>query len=1133
MNYHLDLPPTPYASATQTCLSLAGRWKCRLGGPEPEFPQGALPTVDCDERIELPATTETADLGPLNAARETWNLTRARKFEGAVWYEREVEIPAAWAGKRVELFLERTKYSQVWLDGAPMGERAIFGSPQTRELGVLAPGTHRITVMVDNRDARWPAKGWDAHQNSDATQTNWNGIVGKIELRARDAVSLASVRVSPDVGDGLFLIKALVRNETSEAVSGALIVSARSCNHSGAAHVPPAVRVAFTASGAGGDVAARKTGAVGEVSANELGASSETAVDAVLLLGEGARLWDEADPCLYAVSVTVETPLGTATTVVETGLREFSGKTGQFTINGRTTFLRGKHDACVFPLTGHPPMDEAAWLDYLGTLKAWGINHLRCHTWLPPEAAYRAADRLGIYVQPELPFWGILDDGIRAGLAPEGFAHLDAYANHPSFVMLSLGNELQGPRELMRAMIEAFRAHDDRVLYADGSNTIHWNAQEQPHNDWRATATVPIGISGPRVGDIDGPNADKQDRARQVQARGTFGGQFSGQGIVQTGDGATANDYSEALIGAKQPLVAHETGQFGVFPDLREIPRYTGPVQARNFELCRDTLIERGMIDQAYAFCMASGRLAADLYKEDQERYLRTRGFGGFQVLDLQDFPGQGTALVGMLNAFMENKGFTTARRWRRACDAVTVLARFERVVWTRSHNLVVDLELAHYGPTDWRDAVTEWRLVDASGDTRASGVFRHDRLAQGGVHALGRVTVPLAGFTSAERLELRVEVVSGAGGRADGTPSPDRAENDWAFWVFPDSIAQPPADGVLVAKGWDASVASRLAAGGTVALIRADRGWADTIGGGYANDYWSWQFFHNQPGTLGLLIDEGHPALAGFPTLGHSERQWDAIARAARPAHLGSLPAGYRPIVQVIDNAVRCERLGLVYELNVGPGRLLACSADLDALAAAGHPEAACLRASLLAYAASSAFAPAVTVTAEEAADLFTPSLAIGAVATASSFEAGHEPALALSGDEELGWLAAAKDAGVSGPAAKPASAPNAQVTDGALDARGTGDWFAVDLGAERDLRGMVVLWDQEKPGWRYVVDGRGAAAGEGWRILADQGENGFADGRHRFALDARAVRHLRVRVIACPDGCRAGIRELRLLGR
>jgi beta-galactosidase/beta-glucuronidase len=118
-----------------------------------------------------------------------------------------------------------------------------------------------------------------------------------------------------------------------------------------------------------------------------------------------------------------------------TGLRDFRATPDGFTINGRKVTLRGKHEACVFPLTAHPPMDRDSWMRYFRIYKEWGLNHMRCHTWTPPEAAFEAADELGIYIECELPIWWGLDfkDPKQFDyMVKLGRAILDDYGNHPS-----------------------------------------------------------------------------------------------------------------------------------------------------------------------------------------------------------------------------------------------------------------------------------------------------------------------------------------------------------------------------------------------------------------------------------------------------------------------------------------------------------------------------------------------------------------------------------------------------------------------------------------------------------------------------------------------------------------------------
>lgn len=395
--------------------SLAGQWRFSMDGPQPGRTQEALPRIGFADTIELPGTTETRGKGKENAAREAGRLTRIRRFDGAAWYQRDVTIPESWKGKRISLLLERTKYAQVWLDDKPIGESAICCTPQVYLLGDVAPGPHRLTIAVDNRAERRAVR-CEAHQYSDNTQTNWNGIIGLLQLRATGPVWIDDVQVYPDLAKRSVRVRIAVGNATGRAVEGSVALAAKSWNVA-KAHEPAGASV--------------KLSAVGKL----------TTIEAEYVLGPDAQLWDEFSPALYRLSVQLDTNDGQDRREVDFGLRQFTTKSGQFTINGRPTFLRGKHDGCVFPLTGHPPMDVAGWMTYLQICKDYGINHIRCHTWTPPEAALSAADRLGIYFQPELPFWGAFNAKVRDGLMPEAQRILKDYGNHPSFVMFSLGNE--------------------------------------------------------------------------------------------------------------------------------------------------------------------------------------------------------------------------------------------------------------------------------------------------------------------------------------------------------------------------------------------------------------------------------------------------------------------------------------------------------------------------------------------------------------------------------------------------------------------------------------------------------------------------------------------------------------------
>lgn len=898
-------------------ISLAGTWRFALGTPAPVFPQGPLPAIAFADTIALPGTTETRGKGPENPARETRALTRLRLFDGAAWYQRDVDIPADWRGRWIELSLERTKYTQVWFDDHPVGEQGLYTAPQHYDLtAVAAPGRHRLTIMVDNRTAR-RAVVTDSHQFTDHTQTDWNGIIGQIALVARPAVWIDEVRVTSDLARRSFHLHIDLGRLSGAAAPRRITVRAESFNHDGPPHRPPGVDEPIPH----GD--------------------GPLQVEMELPLGAGARLWDEFTPAQYRLTVTLDGPAGRDERIIETGLREFRTRDGQFTINGRTTFLRGKHDACVFPLTGHPPMDVDGWLAYFRIVQSYGLNHIRFHSWTPPEAAFTAADRLGLYLQPELPFWGKLNAKARDFLVPEGAATLRAYGHHPSFVMFTLGNELMGSRPLAAGFVAQLRAINPDLLYASGTNAHFTAPALQPGDDFWVTMKTRVAAGG--------------------VTRGSFANNDSRERIVQWGEPGTRADFRAALAGVPVPVVGHEIGQYTVYPDFREIARYTGVTRARNLEQFRESLARHGMLDQAPDFFRASGALAASLYREEIELALRTPGFGGFQLLDLQDYPGQGTALIGMLDAFMESKGFIKPAEWSHFCGPIVPLARFDRYTWTTADTFRADLELAHYGPADLAGAVTTWTLV-SGGDTLAGGSLPPATLRQGGLRPVGQIGVDLSKVMAPARAEFTVTVDSG--GRV--------FTNHWPLWVYPESPGPATPPNVTVVHDFDAATKRLLAAGRRVVLMPNAEKWPGTIDGGYSTDFWSWPLFHEAPGTMGLLCDPRHPALRGFPTEYHSERQWTRIAQAATPVMLTGLPPGLRPIVQVIDNLARNEKLGLVFELRVGAGALLVCASDLDALAAV--PEARQLRASLLAYAASLAFAPATAVAATDLDRLFRP---------------------------------------------------------------------------------------------------------------------------------------------------------------
>jgi hypothetical protein len=537
---------------------------------------------------------------------------------------------------------------------------------------------------------------------------------------------------------------------------------------------------------------------------------------------------------------------------------------------------------------------------------------VRYHSWCPPEEAFDVADRMGIILHVEAPWW-VFDAGEDpprdAFLRGEVRRILDTYGNHPSFGFFVLGNELEGDGAWMEDTIHDAKQHDPRHLYT--ASTWHaYGAEDQFEVD-----TV-RGLHGP----------------------------------------TTNADFRVEAAARPVPLISHEIGQWSVYPRLKEIPKYTGVLRARNFEKIRDDLAGKHMLAQADDFTRASGLLAAELYKEEIEAMLRT-GHAGFQMLDLHDFPGQGTAVVGMLDAFWESKGLVTPEAWRRFCGPTVPLARMDRRSWTTADTLQASVEVAHYGASDMPAARTTWTLADDAGRVLATGDLPTRDIPTGAVTPTGDISIPLAGVPAPARVHLTV--------------STNGAANDWSLWVYPPpSVPTPPA-GVTVSRRWDDATRAALARGESVLLLPGPATLRAGLPGSFTTVFWSPVWFKSGALTMGLLCDPAHPALAGFPTEGHTDWQWYDLVTHSQTMILNALPENLQPIVQVVDNFTRNDRLGDIFEAKVGPGRLLVCSLDLSS-DLAHRPAAAQMLRSLYAYTASAAFQPKVSLSAAALDGLF-----------------------------------------------------------------------------------------------------------------------------------------------------------------
>lgn len=912
-------------------ISLAGKWRFKIDAKD-EGVKGKWYSTVLPESVNLPGsmaenlkgddiTLKTKWTGsiydssyffhprlekyrkPGNLKIPFW-LTPAKHYTGAAWYQKDIEIPADWKGKRLVLSLEYPhSETKVWIDDIEIGTQYTFVVAQNFELPAnLKSGKHTITLLIDNR-IKAINVGQDSHSLTDHTQGNWNGVVGKMELVAGSPVYFEDIQVYPDLKNKSAKIKIQLKTNAKQSSTGKITLAATTFNTKNSLQVKPVTAAYQITNGDG-------------------------ALEINLPMGNKIATWDEFDPALYRLTATLLSNDGKKSEKkVQFGMREFKAVGRTFEINGRPVFLRGTVNNCEFPLTGYPSMDVTAWVRIFKISKAHGLNHMRFHSFCPPEAAFIAADQIGFYLQPEGPSWANHGSSIGDGKPIDQFIYDETnrmaknYGNYASFCMMAYGNEPRGKQvEYLTKFNNYWKAKDSRRLYTGAS----------------------VGGSWPVI-----PNNEYMVRAG---ARGLDWGRKP----------ESISTYAKQIEQFTVPFVAHEMGQYCAFPNFDEIKKYTGVYRAKNFEMFQEDLKDHDMADQGHDFLMASGKLQALCYKNEIEKALRTPNYNGYQLLSLNDYPGQGTALVGVLDAFWDEKGYITAKEFKRFSNSTVPLLKVSKFVFTNNETLEAAVEVAHFGKAPIENAKLSWTLKDESGTNVAKGNFNPKILAVTNCIAIGEIKFPLNSIAKATKLKLEVSI--------DGT----EFANDWNFWVYPAQLLQVKSD-VYYCTSLDDKAQSVLAEGGNVFLNASGK----VVKGKevvqtFLPVFWNTSWFKMRPPhTLGILCDPKHGAFNNFPTDFHSDMQWWEIVNKSQVMNLEDFPSGFKPIIQPIDTWFLNRRLALVFEAKVGKGKLVVSSANLSP-DLKDAPAAQQLYFSLQQYMMSAQFNPKYEVAFDTVKDIF-----------------------------------------------------------------------------------------------------------------------------------------------------------------
>lgn len=933
-------------------------------------------------QMDLPGTLDENGIGHRDVGANQWHpdavlgnaageidkdapiatrFTRRHTYEGEARISRKITVPD-YGTDRLFVLAERARALRLLVDGEACSvfRQGTLSTPYIFELTGAAPGEHEFTFLSDNSYPGMPkAAIYYSSAATDETQTNWNGILGECSMYTRPQNFIDSLRVYP---------RAVKKEEKNKAGGYVLDVCVELAP--GAKKVYKDAKIILQSEAlAAGELEDTQTlteiiSYSGEGLA-EAGTDKEENPKTMeiwfrdLPLRENVKLWDEDEGNLYEMAVTLDNGMSaedkggsTAECRTRFGIRSFGDNgSGRLALNGRAIFLRGEANCAEYPETGHPPMTIPEWKEMLLKYRSYGINFVRFHSHCEPEAAFAAADELGMLLQPELSHWDPKD----AFGTEESYRYyraelvdlLKTYANHPSFVMLTLGNELQAQdegRERMRELVRTAKRMDPTRLYANGSNAFYGEEGCDPESDFYTSQSC-----------------------KDVVIRGTFSGM---RGYLNENYPSADRTYDEAMAEIRKeyqkPVFSFEVGQFEVLPDFEELESFHGISDPVNLKLIKKRVEERGLLPTWEKYVEATGELSRLAYREEIEAAMRTRELSGISLLGLQDFPGQGTALVGMMNSHLEPKPYDFARpeRFREFFQECRILVKLPHYTYEAGERLIAEVEAANFGKRNI-EGVFCWTLagkksVSENGNCEpaeikskntviATGEDTEITICRPGSYTeVGSLDIPLDFVEKNTALTLKVRI----GDSISAYP----------IWVYRKTTPVCP-ENVYETRAFDVKTREILQNGGRVYLSPdADKeSLPNSIKTQFTTDFWSVGTFTDQEGGMGQLIDTEHPILKEFPTDFHTDWQWWIMATKRAVI----LPHPMKTIITEMDSYAFLRPMAQLIEFRCLKGKVLLSTMELHK--SQQYPEVRALQASIYTYLSGENFEPAEEITEEE----------------------------------------------------------------------------------------------------------------------------------------------------------------------
>ncbi len=861
----------------------------------------SLDNTDKTYKANLPGTLNGNKIGdPLKEA--TYGCLSVRHhFIGKATYQRTFNIPAYLANQPLELNLERVFWtSEVAIDGKKI---------QGKGVSLALPHVFQLgsltegshTISITVDNSQYVRIGEKGHAYGEHMQTIWNGILG--EMIIQKVPEIRNVHIHAPYPATTLDVE--IKDPLQQPKYIAKLIHKK------------------------------------DLTEIELGEITQAKTQ-FNVADKNIQSWDEFSPNLYLFQI-LDSVNSQIVYQQQIGFRTFSIEGNKFYLNGRAIFLRGNLDNCHFPLTGAPSMSRTEWKRIMKIQKDNGCNNIRFHSWCPPKVAFEVADELGIYLAPEAHMWidgwmpassfdkkkyigiGQGDKALDDYIQTEWNLIQDYFGNFPSFTMMCVGNELG-------------------------------NSNFNVFNQWQTERKK-----------FDHRHLYSASTARSITASDDFfvSHAYPGCGLIrQRMEPSTQWDYEKSYAKTKLPVVAHEIGQWPVYPLWSEIEKYTGDLRAWNLENYKAMSEKKNVNQFNNEFHVASGMQNKLMYKDEIESFMRTPSVAGIHLLGVQDYSGQGEAIIGWLNSFYENKGFLSEKEVAGFFAPTVILAKFPKYVYTTDENYKADLILHHYNNGQFNWDYLDWKIVDAAQKTLSSGAIKLPIYPNGTVKQVGSVEFPM---TSLNGKTGRFELVC-------TSRNQQFSENRWPLWILPTSNeiektypTQNNEAQVVITDNANHAI-EQLKAGKTVLLSASKLGNKNCFRRTYwGSVYWSTTWFPGQKGrTLGTWFDPEFAPFTPFEANGYADWCWWKVMEGGRAFDLSELPI-FRPHAMVVPDLHENDRIGAIFSLKVDKGNLLVCGYDFDK----NIPETQVLRAGLIQY-ASNNFKPQTQASIEWVQKMF-----------------------------------------------------------------------------------------------------------------------------------------------------------------